>query len=300
MKTGLDCLPCFIRQALEAVRRLSDDPVFHERVIRRVLDWARQADLEKAPPVMGQHIHRLLRELTGVKDPYRAAKEEADRIALSLFPELKERIKTAPEPLDPAVRLAITGNVMDLGVTADVSLSDLRRAIAEGLAEPIIYGRVGDKDEFREAIARARHILYLADNAGEIVFDRLLIEVLGPARVTLAVRGFPVLNDATMADAQAAGLTDLVEVVTNGSDAPGTILEDCNADFVRLFHQADLIIAKGQGNYESLSDRSENIFFLFKIKCPVIAAHAGSPVGSQVVMGPSPGSERRIHNKNKL
>jgi len=160
-----------------------------------------------------------------------------------------------------------------------VTVQDVRRSISEALGAPPFPAQ----NEFRQAVAGARSILYLADNAGEIVFDRLLIEQLSPARVTLAVRRRPVINDATMADARSAGLHEIVEIVANGSDAPGTILEDCSQKFVRRFGAADLILAKGQGNFETLSDDPRNIFFLFKAKCLVIAAHAGQPVGSYVL-----------------
>jgi uncharacterized protein with ATP-grasp and redox domains len=102
----------------------------------------------------------------------------------------------------------------------------------------------------------------------------------------LAVRGAPVLNDATAADARAAGLAEICEVIDNGSDAPGTLLEDCSPGFRQRFRAADMIIAKGQGNYETLSEAPGNIFFLFKVKCPVIAAHSGMPVGAQVLGRP--------------
>ncbi len=134
-----------------------------------------------------------------------------------------------------------------------------------------------------QAAARAGRILYLADNAGEIVFDRLLVEALAPQRVTLAVRGTPVLNDATAADARAVGLTEICEVIDNGSDAPGTVLEDCSREFRQRFSTADLIIAKGQGNFETLSEAPGNIFFLFKVKCPVIATRTGLPEEAQVL-----------------
>ena len=113
--------------------------------------------------------------------------------------------------------------------------------------------------------------LYLADNAGEIVFDRLLIERLPAEKVTLAVRGGAVLNDATLIDAENTGITELVEVIRNGSDAPGTILEDCSEEFKRCFAAADLIVAKGQGNYESLSHFKKKIYFLLTVKCSVVA-----------------------------
>ena len=133
------------------------------------------------------------------------------------------------------------------------------------------------------AVDAAARVLYLADNAGEIACDRLLIERLGPARITLAVKGSPVLNDATRVDAEAVGLAAIVEVVDNGSDAPGTILADCSEAFRRRFAEADLILAKGQGNYETLSNAAADIFFILKAKCPVIARDLGCRVGSLIL-----------------
>jgi hypothetical protein len=203
-------------------------------------------------------------------------------MALSLLPELKARIETAPDPLALAVRLAIAGNVIDLGANSSVKEFDLCQSIQKALAEPL----VGDMDTFRRKVEKARSILYLADNAGEIALDYLLIEQLGPARVTLAVRGAPILNDATRADVRAVGLDLMVQVMDNGSDAPGTVLDDCSEAFLGRFTDADLIVAKGQGNYETLSHESRNLFFLFKAKCPVIAEHAGVPMGAHVLTRP--------------
>jgi uncharacterized protein with ATP-grasp and redox domains len=136
----------------------------------------------------------------------------------------------------------------------------------------------------RRAVAGADRILYLCDNAGEIVFDRLLIEVLPSEKITAVVRGTPVINDATLEDARATGLTEVVRVMDNGSDAPGTLLETCSPAFRDCFAAADLIIAKGQGNFETLSEtRGKRIFFLLKVKCPLIARDIGEPTGRLVV-----------------
>jgi hypothetical protein len=280
MRTALDCIPCFARQALEAARFVADDPAVHERIVRDVLRMAAEMDLAQCPPVVGQRIHRRLREITGVDDPYRAVKDRFNRLALDMLPELSAKIEQSADPLYRALRLAIAGNVIDLGVNGSVTEQDARQAVAGALGEPFH----GDVDAFRQAVEDARSILYLADNAGEIVFDRLLIERLPTGRVTVVVRGRPILNDATRVDAETAGLCDRVEVIDNGSDAPGTILEDCSRDFQRRFAQADLVIAKGQGNFETLSDEPRDIYFLFTVKCPVIADHVGLPVGTHVAM----------------
>ena len=283
MRTYLDCIPCIIRQALCAARMVSADPAVHERVLRETLGWVGETNMNQPAPVAVQRIHRLLRETTGVEDPYRDAKEYQNRTVLALLPELRCRIEAAADPLATALRVAIAGNAIDMGANGSLTGLDVRRAVTQALTEPV----VGEPGGFRSAIAEAERILYLTDNAGEIALDRLLIEQLTPARVTVAVRGKPVINDATMADARAVGLHEIVEIVDNGSDAPGTLLDDCSQEFRRRFTEADLVLAKGQGNYETLSDEPHDIFFLFKVKCSVIAAHAGVPIGTHVLARPN-------------
>jgi hypothetical protein len=207
-------------------------------------------------------------------------KERFNRLALDLLPELSRQVRSAGDPLYFAVRLAIAGNIIDRGVNSELREDDVRRSLAQVQSEPF----AGDLARFRSAVASAREILYLTDNAGEIVFDRLLIEQLPLARVVVAVRGAPVINDATLADARMAGLDRMVEVIDNGSDAPGVLLEDCSRPFRERLAHAGLVIAKGQGNFETLSGHQANIAFLLKIKCPVVAAHTGLAMGTQALI----------------
>jgi len=280
MNTCLDCLPCIFRQTLDAVRRVSDDTAFHEQVVRQVAEWIRVADLSESPPVMAQRLHRYLRNLTGIDDPYAEAKAHDNVLALSLLPELRKCLAISDDPFTLAVRLAIAGNLIDLGpksdLTADEVITSIRHVEQERFS--------GDVAALRRRADNARTILYLADNAGEIVLDRLLIEALGSERVTVAVRGAPVINDATLADAQTAGLHEMVEVISNGSDVPGTLLAECSPEFRKYFDQADLVISKGQGNFETLSEASRDICFLFKVKCPVIAERVDLALGTQALV----------------
>ncbi len=283
MQTYLDCIPCFVRQALEAARMATSDEKIHEAVLRRVLNMAGRMPMDQSPPVMGRRIHRLIRELCGDADPYRAVKERFNRAALALYPQCRARVEEADDPLETAVRLAIAGNVIDFGALSDLD----EKAISASISQALEAKLFGDLGRFREALHRAGRILYLGDNCGEIVFDRLLIEQLLPREVTFVVRGRPVINDVTMTDAETSGMTRLVPVIDNGSDIPGTVLAECAPEFGDLFRQADLVIAKGQGNYETLSDEDHPIVFLFKAKCPVIARHVGCETGRLVVQGPS-------------
>lgn len=277
MKSCMDCIPCFVRQSLDAARFVSENPTVHEFALRQVLSELSEVDLDRSPPETGQAIHRIIRNCTGVQDPYKNVKQRSNEIAFALYPELKARVEKSEDSLETAARLAIAGNIIDFAIEQHIGPSLIVSSAEDALTAPISCGAVR---KFREAVDSAERILYLADNAGEIVFDRLLTEQMPTQRITLAVRGAPVLNDATMLDAKEAGLTDIVDVIDNGSDAPGTVLHDCSKEFVRRFHDADLVVSKGQGNYETLSHIPKRTFYLLKVKCPVIEWHSGYPVGS--------------------
>ncbi len=283
MNPALDCIPCTLRQVLSVARIATSDLDLHEQIVRQALHWVNEISWDEPPPVLERQMRRRVGKMVALgDDPYREAKEHQNRMVLGLLPELRKEIESAPDPLFMAARLAIAGNVIDLGIQAHVTEADVRQSIHHALAEPFS----GDWEVFAKALASARRILYLADNAGEIVFDRLLIEQLSPDRVTLAVRGAPVLNDATRADACAAGLHEIVKVIDNGSDLAGTLLGECSAEFLEHFAGADMIIEKAQGNYETLSEAAWPLFFLFKAKCSVVAAHAGVPLGTHVLARP--------------
>ncbi len=281
MQTALDCVPCFTRQALETARFVTDDPVVHEEIIREVLRAiAEMSYHEETPPGATQKIHRILRQITGSDDPYRQVKQHFNQMALNMYPVLAQKVQAADSPLETAIMLSIAGNVIDFGVNGSLTQAEAQYAIETALEAPFY----GEMEEFLAELQAAQNVLYLADNAGEIVFDRLLIELLRNERVTLAVRGRPILNDAILEDAKVAGLCELVNVIDNGSDAPGTILSECSADFQHHFRNADLIIAKGQGNFETLNEEKAPVTFLFKVKCPIISNHVGIPLGTHVLM----------------
>ena len=279
MKTELECIPCFARQAAEAVALALEDDAQREILMRKLLHEIAAAEWKGSPPAMGQRIHRIIRREIGRRDPYQKIKQRMNQTAKSLLPSLRDAMSRQPDPREAAVRLAIAGNLLDSGAKTQIAAENLAQHMNDMWAPPLR----GDAIDLFKAADQAHCILYLADNAGEIFFDRLLIESLPAEKITVFVRGAPVLNDATMEDAVAAGLPEIAPVFDNGSDAPGTILEDCSDEFRDWFERADLVIAKGQGNYETLSDTPKRIFHLFTVKCPIIAAHVGEPVGSLVI-----------------
>jgi len=279
MNTAFDCIPCFVRQATEAVEMCVSDRAQRERLLRRLLKEVADADWAVMPVVIAQRLQRIIRAETGVMDPYRALKDSMNHIALKLMPALTEVVRRHADPHEAVVRIAIAGNLLDAGSKTRLAPEDMPARL-HAIWDLSLVGNV--EDLFHAANA-ARRILYLADNAGEIVFDRLLIEALPAEKITVAVRGVPVINDATMEDAKTAGIPEIAPVISNGSDAPGTVVEECSEEFRSCFNGADLIIAKGQGNYETLSNTDKNMFFLLTVKCPLIAADIGAPVGALVI-----------------
>ncbi|MDP8244873.1 MAG: ARMT1-like domain-containing protein [Candidatus Hinthialibacter antarcticus] len=282
MKTYFDCIPCFLKQALATARFVSSDERIHEGMLRNMLREVSEMDLTMPPPIMGQRIHRLIRELTTQSDPYYERKQYFNQFALRLLPRLKRYVDDAADPLECAVRLAIAGNIIDFGAAATVEDESVHASIEKSLSADISNAAI---ELFKQAINEAKTILFLGDNAGEIVFDQLLLSQMPLDKVVYVVKGKPIINDATMEDALETGLTQMVRVVGNGSDAPGCILDDCSPIFRERFASADLIIAKGQANYETLSHIRKPIFFLLQAKCPVIARDIGCKTGDFILTG---------------
>ena len=276
MRTYLDCYPCFLRQALEGARLTGADKQQQKDILVRVLDLLKDAPLSSVPPEIGRRVHRIVRDVTAFEDPYRDLKDRSTREALALYPWLKGILAEAEDGLETAVRLSIAGNIIDMGPNPTY---DLRDEVMRVLEEPFA---INDSEALRGTLDEAESVLYLADNAGETVFDRLLIEAI-EAPVIYAVKGHPIINDATVEDARAAGVDQVAEVMSNGSDSPGTLLEACSDAFRRTYEAAEVVIAKGQANYETLSEEGSRVFFLLQTKCPVIAEHVGMPVGSLIL-----------------
>ncbi len=264
MKTYLDCLPCFMNQALRAGRIATND----EQKIKKLLDEVgmliQKIPMENTPPETGAIIYEIISEITGNNDPYQKIKEKNIEHALHLYPELKQKVKKSDDSLLTAIRLAVAGNVIDLGVDKEFSIvEDIEKILHQEFA-------IFDYEFFKQELNKAKEILYIGDNSGEAVFDKILIEELEKP-VTFVVREIPVINDVTLKEAKQIGIDKIAKVISSGTIAPGTVLDYCNNNFLEKFKNADMIISKGQGNYEGLSNVSRSVFFLLKAKCPVIA-----------------------------
>ena len=280
MKTYEECIPCVDRQLVKLAEMLSDDPVMQ----RRIRDAGKQAFDPKymncPPPYFAQKVHRAVRKVSGVADPYADLKRQYNQKALNYAPRLKKMILESENRFRQAVLISLAGNIIDFGAGSDFKLMEtILRVLGE---EPV----VDEITDLENAVSKANRILFIGDNAGETVMDRLLIEEISPGKdILYSVRGGPILNDATMEDAIEAGLDRYAKLLSNGSDAPGIILDDCSLKFRREFENADLIIAKGMGNYETLSEICDSrLFFILLIKCELVARHIGYKKGGAVVM----------------
>ncbi len=281
MKTELECLPCFYGQIARTLAYAGINGDRGLRIKRKAEAVIASASLDEVPARTTTIIHRILRQETGV-DPYKKVKEIYNQIALEKLPGLRKRASETADRLEGGVRAAIAGNVIDFGIYERI---DLDRSIDEAFLLPL---SAAEYRSFSVAVNSAHRILYLCDNAGELVFDRVLLEILRDREksVTVAVKGAPVINDATLADADAAGLAECAAVIDNGNDGIGTLLEACSPRFMDAYHAADLIISKGQANYETLVQSGDTrIFYLFKVKCPVVANALKRENGDIVVMG---------------
>lgn len=281
MQTFFDCLPCFVNQAIGSLRgcNATDDKI--KVAMRSVFSELAGIDFSFPPPVTAQKIYNIIKDVTKIADPYVDQKKFYNDFAEKLLLSVKEKLTAEKNPFSAKVKMAIAANIIDFGKNRNLTEKEVMVSFDRALKTTVDEQALAN---LKDAINSAHKILFLCDNAGEIVFDRFLIEEMTRQKVTCVVRGKPVINDATIDDANAVGLTEVVDVIDNGSDAPGTNLQDCSSEFRQLFDSADIVIAKGQGNFETLSSIStKRIFYLLQVKCPVIARDIGFPVGSFVV-----------------
>ncbi len=281
MKTRPECLSCFSSQITRTLAYADVKGDRKHEIHQKATSLLDTAAYDEIPARIATRVHRLLRDETGV-DPYRQIKETYNNIAYKQLPAVRHLVDKAADRLEAGVRVAIAGNIIDFGIFESV---DLDRSLADSFQLPLSQE---EYQEFYRAVDKAQSILYLCDNAGEIVFDRVLLEELRNRgkKVTAVVKGAPVINDATLVDAAFAGLQECAEVIDNGSDGIGTLLEECSPRFIDRYRSADLIISKGQANFETLVKTGDNrIFFLFKVKCPVVADVLKREHGDIVLMG---------------
>ena len=286
MKLRLDCVVCIAKQALEAARLATNNPKVQEEVLRRVMRRLIEIEWVGTPPqlIRASRATELIKELTNVDDPYKDLKKASNDDALAIVDEVKSLIASYEDSLRAAVKVAIAGNIIDF---VAVKTYDLRATIKKVMKQK---PAIDDYSRLREEVLSAETLLYFADNAGEIVFDKLLIEEMIRVRkkpfrrISFVVKGGPIINDATIEDALYIGLDKLpnIEFRKVSSGKPDTGPERSSPEVLSWIRNHDLVVSKGQGNYEDLSD-VEGVYFLLMTKCPVVAEDIGVKVGDIVI-----------------
>lgn len=282
MKTSLECISCKVRQAIDVVRRATDDEEIQERAIREMLALISEVPFSRPPVAVRRDVEAVVKKILDVEDAYIEHKRISNQIGKKLYPELKKIVADSPTPLRTALNLSVAGNIIDFGMFRmdEVNEERVRELVERSLSQPFA---VDDSGLLMEKIEKSDKIWLIADNTGELFFDRVLVEELPADRVTVVVRGAPILNDATLADAEETGLTGIVNVIADGYDSPALMLDYCDPKVRDGFFEADLVISKGQGNYEALSHIEREIFFLLMVKCEVVAQDISANLGDIVI-----------------
>jgi uncharacterized protein with ATP-grasp and redox domains len=277
MRLFLDCLPCLLRQVLEAARMASPDEATQGRIMDEAMLTLSRHHSYGSAPAMAQAMHEIVKRQSGLADPYQDVKRRDMLAALRLEPTLRRFAESGPDALLSALKVSATGNVMDSALYSDL---DIEACVTAELEKSFVWCDLGD---FARDLETASSVLIIGDNAGEVVFDKVLARELAKKHeVTFAVRGQPIINDATADDARFVGIDAHATIVSTGCAAPGTILDACDDDFRTLFERVDLVISKGQGNFEALSDAPRPLYFLLKAKCSKIAHALNVDVGDYV------------------
>ncbi len=277
MKTSLLCTVCFAKNAVTIAKKVTGDPALQERIVRQAMTESAAFDYSVPPPEIARNITRIAVELSGTEDPYLAEKDASTELAKRLLKGVLESGKVRKDNFESLVRLSAAGNIIDFGVDTEFDFSKAVQSVETAFTKPVDTAAVA---RLEQAMARARKILFITDNCGEAVFDRMLVE-LYREKVVLAVRGRPILNDVTRREAKMSGLDAAVSrIIDTGDCTPGISFRHSSPEFLQEFQSADLVIAKGQGNFETLTGCGRPLAMLFMAKCPAVCREIGAKLYS--------------------
>ncbi|MGD9108405.1 MAG: ARMT1-like domain-containing protein [Gammaproteobacteria bacterium] len=286
MKTHLNCIPCFFKQAISMACQLGANYAKQRQVVNNLAKMLPTISLDSSPPEIVKIIYDLVnRTLNNKYDGYEKIKDESNKLTLNIYEKLQEKIFLSNDRLLTATELAIAGNIIDYGgarIFTNIN-DEMDKIMNQSINNKLIF----NYDDFKSILSTAKEVIYLADNAGEVVFDRLLIEEIKyfnrNVEITYVVKEQPIINDATKKDAIQCNIHKICKVMSSGSDVPGTPLNLCSKEFLDKFNKTDMVISKGQGNFETLFDSGYSIFFLLKIKCPFVAKEIDGNIGDSIL-----------------
>ena len=277
MKIQEECIPCIVNQAIKVANVVGLED--KNELLRKVFTFLSQVEFNTSstPELIGE-IFTILKKETGNEDPYKETRVHYNKMFLEQIPDLEQEIDAAENPFLEAIKYAIIGNVIDFNPIHNLLLSDIEASFLRLKSEPL---EINDSSLLMQEMINASTILYLGDNCGEICLDKILIKKIkerNPScHVFFATRGEAVVNDSLEEDASFVGIEDFATIISNGDSSLGTVLYRTSKRFQEIYRNADIVIAKGQANYECLSHENKNIYFLLMTKCNVIAADIGVP-----------------------
>jgi uncharacterized protein with ATP-grasp and redox domains len=283
MKVNLECVLCHQRQSLRIIRTISDSPQVHERALREVIAHLSEAPWDTDPMTMVTGVYKILNRITGDPDPYNIKKRQSNEEVLRLYPDLQQQIRDSEDPLFTACKFAVAGNIMDFSIKEHVNIQEtLQQVLNMDFA-------INHYPAFKAAAEKASSLLLFADNAGEIVFDRLLIDTIQDHHaldtITLVVKEIPILNDATPEDVKQVGLTDYANVcilTVNGWNNGQAHAAWMHPEAQSLIQRHDLAISKGQANYEIMNEL-RGLFLLLMAKCETVGNDTGTYNGALIL-----------------
>lgn len=273
MKTSLDCMECNIKQLIK-ISKLFDIPEEKQaEASKKLFKMLSEISFDYSNPFIMGETWKIITEVYHNDNPYKELKKFYNKLLFDLYEEIKEVIINSENKFETALKIAVIGNIIDFGARHKFTKEDLLDRINE---YNNVCFKIDDSDLLEKAILKAKSLLYIGDNCGEIVLDKLFIEIiktLNPnLKVVFGVRGGPIINDVTIEDALDVNLQEVAEVVSSGIAIPGTIVEKSSLEFQELFNRSEVIIAKGQGNYESLSEtKRDKLFLMLMVKCDYVA-----------------------------
>ncbi len=276
------CVPCVIKQSERLVKVLTannDDCKTDEmlsKIRHHALDIAAELSLDDPPSKYTSVVLDKVYDLLGIDDPYLKTKREQNEIGKKLSEYFNKELHRSTDPIHDAIKIAALGNLIDVGPSVIYTLLKPENSYADEIKAMLqIPLKIDDYKVFKEKLRSAKSILYILDNSGEIYFDKLLIERLKGIEITIAVKARPILNDATITDARESGLDNFGNIITvnklNHYRHLGVDFECVSDEFRYAFDNADIVIAKGHANFESLVDNERDCFFILMAKCPVVA-----------------------------
>lgn len=284
MKINYNCMPCMVNQAVKVAEMTGAEN--REELFRKIFGYLSDIDFEKTNPEVIGEIFGIIKKHVGVDDPYGELKAHYNEMFLNMLDELSSKIDIADDPFRMAVVYAILGNIIDFNPVHNSSINNIMSMFDSANTASLT---IDDVDTLKTDIKKCKKLLYIGDNCGEICLDMLFIQKIkqqySGISVYFAVRGSAVVNDSTESDAYSVGMDKYASIISNGDSSMGTVIERVSDEFRSVYDSADVIISKGQANYESLSDEyDKNIYFLLVTKCEVIAKDIDVPVNSLLCM----------------